>query len=106
MRVMIKAIFPVEAANKAVTDGSLGDSIGSILGDLKPEATYFGLQEGARTAFVVVDVTNSSELPRLVEPFFLAFNANVECFPVMVPEDLMAAGADIGEAVQKYGKGR
>ena len=103
MRVMIKAILPVEAANKAVTDGSLGDSIGSILGDLKPEATYFGLQEGARTAFVVVDVTNSSELPRLVEPFFLAFNASVECFPVMVPEDLMAAGADIGEAVQKYG---
>ena len=70
MRVMIKAIFPVETANKAITDGSLGDTIGSILGDLKPEAVYFGLQEGARTAFVVVDVTNSSEIPSLVEPFF------------------------------------
>ena len=103
MRVMIKAIFSVETANKAITDGSLGDTIGSILGDLKPEAVYFGLQEGARTAFVVVDVTNSSEIPSLVEPFFLAFNARVECFPVMVPEDLMAAGPDIGAAVQKYG---
>ena len=103
MRVMMKAIFPVESANKAITDGSLGDTLGSILGDLKPEATYFGLQEGARTAFVVVDVTDSSELPRLVEPFFLAFNASVECFPVMVPEDLMTAGPDIGAAVQKYG---
>ena len=102
MLVMIKAIFPVEAANKKITDGSLGDSIGSILNDLKPEATYFGLQEGARTAFVVVDVADSSELPRLVEPFFLAFNASVECFPVMVPEDLMAAGAAIEAAVQKY----
>ena len=91
MRVMIKAIFTVESANKAITDGSLGDTLGSILGDLKPESTYFGLQEGARTAFVVVDVTDSSELPRLVEPFFLAFNASVECFPVMVPEDLMTA---------------
>ena len=100
---MIKAIFPVESANKAITDGSLGDTLGSILGDLKPESTYFGLQEGARTAFVVVDVTDSSELPRLVEPFFLAFNASVECFPVMVPEDLMTAGPDIGAAVQKYG---
>ena len=103
MRVMIKAIFPVESFNKAITDGSLGDTFGSILGDLKPEATYLGLQEGARTAFVVVDVTDSSELPRLVEPFFLAFNASVECFPVMVPEDLMTAGPDIGAAVQKYG---
>jgi len=103
MRVMIKAIFPVESANKAITDGSLEDTLGSILGDLKPEATYFGLQEGARTAFVVVDVTDSSELPRLVEPFFLAFNASVECFPVMVPEDLISAGPDIGAAVKKYG---
>ena len=103
MQVMINAISPVETANKAITDGSLGDTIGSILGDLKPEAAYFGLQEGARTAFVVVDVTNSSEIPSLVEPFFLAFNASVECFPVMVPEDLMAAGPDIGAAVQKYG---
>ena len=103
MRVMVKAIFSVETANKAITDGSLGDTIGSILGDLKPEAAYFGLQEGTRTAFVVVDVTNSSEIPSLVEPFFLAFNASVECFPVMVSEDLMAAGPDIGAAVQKYG---
>ena len=102
MRVMIKATFPVETANKAITDGSLGDTMGSILGDLKPEATYFGLLEGARTAFIVVDVTDSSELPRLVEPFFLAFNASVEVFPVMVPDDLMAAGPDIGAAVQKY----
>ena len=102
MRVMIKAILPVETANKAVTDGSLGDTIGSILGDLKPEATYFGLQEGSRTAFIVVDVTDSSNLPRLVEPFFLAFNASVEIFPVMIPDDLAAAGPDIGAAVQKY----
>ena len=103
MRVMIKATFSVERANKAITDGSLEDTMGSILGDLKPEATYFGLQDGARTAFIVVNVTDSSELPRLVEPFFLAFNASVEIFPVMLPEDLMAAGADIGAAVQKYG---
>ena len=63
MRVMIKAIFPVETANKAITDGSLGDTIGSILGDLKPEAAYFGLQEGARTAFVI----ERSQLPSYAE---------------------------------------
>ena len=51
----------------------------------------------------MVNITDSSEIPRLVEPFFLAFNASVECFPVMVPEDLIAAGPDIGATVQKYG---
>ena len=103
MRMMVKAIFPVEQANKGITGGSLGDTMGSILDDLKPEATYFGLQEGARTAFFVVNITESSELPRIVEPLFLAFNASVECFPVMIPDDLAAAGPDLGAVAQKYG---
>ena len=95
MRMMVKAIFPVEQANKGITSGSLGDTMGSILDDLKPEAPYCGLQEGARTAFFVVNITESSELPRIVEPLFLAFNASVECFPVMIPDDLAVAGLSL-----------
>ena len=103
MRVMIKAILPVESANTAITTGKIGETMGKILGDLKPEATYFGLQEGSRTIFAVLDLTDSSKIPSIVEPFFLAFNASVECFPVMIPDDLMAAGPDLQSAVQKFG---
>ena len=45
MRVMIKAILPVGSGNTAITNGTIGDTMGKILADLKPEATYFGLQE-------------------------------------------------------------
>ena len=39
----------------------------------------------------------------IVEPWFLAFNADVELTPVMVGEDLGKAGPSIGAAVEKYG---
>jgi len=99
---MIKAILPVESGNTAITSGKIGETMGKILGDLKPESTYFGLQEGCRTIFAVVDLADSSKIPSVVEPFFLAFNASVECFPVMIPDDLMAAGPDLESAIQKF----
>jgi len=36
------------------------------------------------------------------EPWFLAFNAGIECCPVMVPGDLAKAGGAIEAAVNKY----
>jgi hypothetical protein len=42
-------------------------------------------------------------LPRIAEPWFLAFNASVEFIPTMILEDLERAGPSIGQAVEKYG---
>ena len=42
-------------------------------------------------------------MPAIVEPWFLAFNANVQLLPVMLPEDLEKAGPGIEDAVKKYG---
>ena len=46
---------------------------------------------------------NDSDIPKIAEPWFLAFNAKIEITPVMTAEDLGVAGPDIGAAVQKYG---
>lgn len=105
MRMLIKASIPVESGNKAINDGSLPQKVQSILEGLKPEAAYFGVNEkGQRTAYLVVDIADASKIPSVGEPFFLAFNASVEVFPVMTAEDLMKAGPDIGAAAQKYGQ--
>ncbi len=103
MRFMVKVELPVETGNAAAKDGSLPKTIESILGDVKPEAAYFTVWNGKRTAFIFLDIQDPSDLPAVAEPWFLAFNANVDITPAMVPEDLQKAGPAIGEAVQKYG---
>ena len=45
---------------------------------------------------------DASQIPAIVEPWFLAFNASVEIHPVMVPDDLAKAGKTITAAVKKY----
>jgi hypothetical protein len=103
MRFLIKARFDVEAANALARKGSLGTTIQSIVEDLKPEAAYFVADEGKRTAYLVVDMKDASQLPAIAEPWFLALNASIEAMPAMVAEDLMKAGPAIERAAKKYG---
>lgn len=104
MRFMLKATIPVEAGNAAITDGSLGHTIQSILEDQKPEAVYFTADGGNRTAYLIIDMQDTSQMPSFAEPWFLAFNASVEAFPVMSPEDLAKGGPSIEAAVKKYAR--
>jgi len=98
----MKASMPVEAGNAAIRNGSLPKTIQSILADLKPEAAYFCEWNGMRTGFIVFDLQDVSQIPAVAEPWFLAFNANVEIHPVMLPADLAKAGPGIEDAVKKY----
>jgi hypothetical protein len=103
MRILMQCEFPVKVGNKLASKGELGSKIEQILAEQKPEAVYFGLKNGRRTAFIILNLESASEIPKVVEPWFLAFNASVESQVVMVPADLAAAGPDIGAAVEKYG---
>jgi len=102
MRFLVKVNIPVEAGNGAAKAGKLGTAIQSILADLKPEAVYFTDDKGQRTAFLFLDMQDTSQIPAIAEPWFLAFNASIEIHPVMVPEDLARAGSAIEAAVKKY----
>ncbi len=101
MRFLIKVSIPVEAGNDAAKKGF--DAIQSILEEQKPEAAYFVATGGQRTALLFVNMDDPSELPKIAEPWFLAFNASIEATPAMVAEDLQKAGPSIEAAVQKYG---
>lgn len=103
MRFLLKAEWPVEAGNAAIKDGSLSDTIQSILDDVKPEAVYFLASNGKRTAMLFVEMQDASQIPALAEPWFLAFQASIEIVPVMIPEDLKKAGPAFAKAVNKYG---
>jgi hypothetical protein len=104
MRFLLKVNIPVEAGNTAAKAGKLGATIQSILADLKPEAAYFTDESGQRTAFIVLEMQDGSQIPAIAEPWFLAFNASIEIHPVMIPADLAKAGPAIEQAVKNYGR--
>lgn len=94
MRVLIQFTIPHEPFNTLVREGVVGQKIGRILETLKPEAAYFTEYEGHRGGMFVVDIKNPSDLPRVCEPLFLTFNADVRTKVCMTPEDLGAAKLD------------
>ena len=101
MRFLFKISMPVEAGNAAAKEGF--KAIPQILEEQKPEAIYFAAEGGTRTAFMVINMDDASQLPAIAEPWFLALNASIEVMPAMVPEDLQKAGPAIESAVQTYG---
>jgi hypothetical protein len=104
MRMLLKATMPVEMGNAAARNGTLGTKIQQILADLKPEAAYFTEDGGQRTAYIFFDMKESSQLPAVAEPWFLAFNASLTVRPAMTPQDLADGLPGIKNAVKKYGK--
>lgn len=104
MRMLLRVSIPVEAGNTAAKDGTLGTTVEKILADLKPEAAYFFADDnGNRSASIVFDMKDSSEIPGIAEPWFLAFNAKVSFRPVMNPQDLANAVPAIGKAAKTWG---
>jgi len=105
MRMLLRVSIPVAEGNAAAKAGTLGSTVERILADLKPEAAYFFADDnGNRSGSIVFDMKDSSQIPSISEPWFLAFNAKVSLRPVMSPQDLATAGPSIGQAAKQYGK--
>jgi hypothetical protein len=88
MRMLLKFKVPVERGNQAFKDGSLAATIQSLIEELKPECAYFGPDEGERSGFMVFDMTDPAQIPKIAEPLFTALHAEVDFFPVMNADDL------------------
>ena len=105
MRMLLRVSIPVEAGNAAVKAGTLGSTVERILGDLKPEAAYFFADDdGQRSGSIVFDMKDTSQIPAIAEPWFLAFNAKISLRPVMNPQDLDTAAPSLRKAAEQYGK--
>ena len=102
MRCLLKVSIPVETGNVAIADGTLPRTIESILNEVKPEAAFFAEENGERTGFIFLDMKDTSQIPALAEPWFLAFNAHVEFHPAMNLDDLKKATPGIENAVKRY----
>jgi hypothetical protein len=94
MRMLFDVTIPNADFNAALRDGTAGAKLQQILDDIKPESIYFTEQNGHRGAVMVVEMADASKLPALVEPWFLAFNAEIKLRIAMTPQDLQKAGLD------------
>jgi hypothetical protein len=98
MRLLMNVTMPHEPFNTAVRDGSAGETLERILKETRPEAVYFTERNGHRGAILILDLADPSKIPAVCEPWFLAFNADVEFRIVMTPEDLAKSGlGDVGK---------
>ena len=88
MRMMLKIVIPTETGNHAIKDGSLQKSFETIMGKLKPEAAYFLPEHGLRSAMMIFDMKDASEIPAIAEPLFAGLNARIQLLPVMNADDL------------------
>jgi len=94
MRMLMHARIPHAAFNAALRDGTAEKKMHRILEETKPEAVYFMAYRGQRSAVMIVDLEDPSQVPALAEPWFLTFDADVEFHVVMTPDDLARAGLD------------
>jgi hypothetical protein len=94
MRMIMQVQFPIEPFNTLVKNGTAGAKIKQILEAIKPEHAWFGERDGKRGGLFIVNIDGPSDVPRLAEPWFLTFNAEVEFRVAMTPEDLGRADLD------------
>jgi hypothetical protein len=90
MRFCLKVQIPVEAGNDAIMNGKVEPTLKKLLERLQPEAVYFITLDGGRGIEVFFDMKEPSQIPTIVEPLFLQFNAKIELLPAMNLDDLMA----------------
>jgi len=105
MRMMLHVVMPVDTANAAIRSGEFAPFIQKALADLKPEAAFFTEDQGTRSGYIFFDMKDSSQLPAIAEPWFLALGATLTVKPAMSAQDLGgAAGAAIEAAVKAHPK--
>jgi hypothetical protein len=100
MRMLLIASICTETGNAGIRNGSLESGMQEMMKMLKPESAYFTTgDDGNRTAYVVFDLSDASQIVPSIEPFFLNLNAKVSLRPVMVAEDLGKGMAVLGKSM-------
>ncbi|HEX7757988.1 MAG TPA: hypothetical protein VF459_00685 [Caulobacteraceae bacterium] len=90
MRMFLKVQMEVEAANRAIKDGSLPKIIEGFMAAATPEGIWFTALDGKRCLIAVFDLASPARIPPLAEPFFTGLGATFELTPAMDFADLQA----------------
>jgi hypothetical protein len=84
----MKVQMDTEAASEAIKNGTMQNVVQSTMDRLKPEAAYFTADDGMRTAFIIFDMQDPSQMPTIAEPLFQPLKAKITMSPVMTADDV------------------
>jgi len=101
MRMMMRVSVPIESANKAIQDGSMGKIMQAQLEKLRPEAVYFHAADEVRTMLLFIDVKDASDMPVIADPFFQGVNARITFTPVMNLPDFQAGMSRLAQEAHR-----
>jgi hypothetical protein len=97
MRTLMKMqMVDTAKANEVIAGGGMPQLMQEMMERLHPEAAYFTPEDGYRTAYIVFDLADPSDLPVITEVLFQQLNARVEFQPVMNREDLQSGLERLG----------
>ncbi|MFI8326573.1 hypothetical protein [Streptomyces sp. NPDC085529] len=88
MRMLLKVEMNTETSNELIRQGAAEQVIKEALGRIHPEAAYFTVENGCRTGYFFFDLTDTTDLPSISEPFFMRLGAKVHYSPVMNQQEL------------------
>jgi len=96
MRMLMTVEMDNEATNRAIQDKTMPQVLESTLEKYHPEAAYFTTHDGQRTAYLVLDVAEPSQMVQISEPFFSTMKAKINWSPVMNRDDLREGLSKLG----------
>jgi hypothetical protein len=88
MRMLLRVVMVLAATNELNRTGASDEVNRQLMEATKPEAAYFGTEDGRRTGYLVFDMVDSAQIPVIAEPLFQRMDATVEFIPVMNADDL------------------
>jgi hypothetical protein len=88
MRMLLKFVFDTEAASESIRTGEMAEVNRTLAENTRPEAAYYGTENGKRTGYIFFDLEDPSQIPVIAEPLFQRVKATVEFIPVMNDDDL------------------
>ncbi|MEC4019788.1 hypothetical protein [Streptomyces sp. H27-D2] len=90
MRTLMTVQIDTDAGNQALKSGGVPQVLQRLIGQTNPEVVFFSVTNGARAAYLLFDLKDPSDMPRLLEPLFSELNAKVTLSPAMNLDDLTA----------------
>jgi hypothetical protein len=78
-------------STEAIRSGGLRPVMKNFVEQTSPEGIWFTMEHGHRTMLAIFDLNQPGDMPRICEPLFQTFDAEIDVTPALTAEDVATA---------------